>query len=255
MKQAEDVKVKSLYKSLKILECFTTKNPELGITEIAERLSLNKSNVHSILSTLLAAGYVEKASGTDKYKLGWKMLEFSYVITSRLEFQAVVYQTMQRLSEKLNCMIYFAVLHKTYALYLYNTYPSGTEHNYVIRSLMGEKAPLYCTAIGKAMMGTMNAEAVARCIDMERVAYTPQTLLTDEDIMADVRKSAERGYAIDNMEHESNIRCVGVPVLSRDGKLIGGLSRSGPAWNLPEDVIEETGKTLINAAFELRERI
>ena len=134
----EDVKVKSLYKSLKILECFTTKTPELGVTEIAERFKLNKSNVHAILSTLVTAGYVEKIASNDKYKLGLKMLEFSYIITSRLEFQAVVFQTMQWLSQKLNCMIYFAVLHKTYALYLYNTYPTDTEHNFVIRSLMGE---------------------------------------------------------------------------------------------------------------------
>lgn len=256
MRQMEDVKVKSLYKSLKILECFSSKNPEIGITEIAEKLGLNKSNVHSILSTLVAGGYVEKTA-TDKYRLGLKMLEFSYVITSRLEYQAVVYQTMQRLSEKLNCMIYFAVLHKPSILYLYNTYPIGTEHNYVIRSLMGEKAPLYCTSIGKAMLSTMNEEAAAECIRSEqpRVAYTPNTLVTDEAIMKDVRLTAARGYAVDNMEHESNIRCVGVPVLSRDGKLIGGLSRSGPAWNLPDELIEETGRTLINAAFELRERL
>jgi IclR family KDG regulon transcriptional repressor len=249
-----EVKVKSLYKSLKILDCFTSKNPEFGITELAEKLNLNKSNVHNILATLVAAGYVEKNAATDKYKLSLKMLEFSYVITSRLEYQAIIFQIMQRLSEDLNSMIYFGVLHKTYVLYLYNTYPKGN-NNYLFRSLMGEKAPLYCTAIGKAMLSTMDHESILKHIDMERLAYTPHTLIADAAIIADVTKSAERGYAIDNIEHESNIRCIGVPILSRDGKLIGGLSTSGSAWNFTESVIEKNAKILMNAAFEVRERL
>ena len=64
----EDIKVKSLYKSLKVLECFTAQTPELGITEIGGMLGLYKSNVHNLMSTLEVAGYVEKNPLNSKYR-------------------------------------------------------------------------------------------------------------------------------------------------------------------------------------------
>ncbi len=52
-----EVKVKSLQKALEILNCFTKKS-SWGVTEISEQLDLNKSNVHNILTTFKAMGYL-----------------------------------------------------------------------------------------------------------------------------------------------------------------------------------------------------
>ena len=52
-----EVKVKSLQKAMEVLECFIQKQP-LGVTEISEKLGLYKSNVHNILMTFTALGYL-----------------------------------------------------------------------------------------------------------------------------------------------------------------------------------------------------
>ena len=51
MESNKEPKVKSLAKSLKILSCFTIQEPVLGVTELAERIGVTKSNIHNILST------------------------------------------------------------------------------------------------------------------------------------------------------------------------------------------------------------
>ena len=51
MDECSEPKVKSLAKSLKILSCFTIQEPVLGVTELAERIGVTKSNIHNILST------------------------------------------------------------------------------------------------------------------------------------------------------------------------------------------------------------
>lgn len=66
----DKIKVKSLKKALEILNCFEEKQP-LGVTELSERMGLYKSNVHNILSTFEAMGYVEKDKDTGKYYLAW----------------------------------------------------------------------------------------------------------------------------------------------------------------------------------------
>ncbi len=254
MENTQDVKVKSLYKSLKILECFTVATPELGITEIAKKLDLNKSNVFNIITTLMTAGYIEKNPITDQYRLSLKILEFSYVITSRLEYQAIVMQTMQRLANEVNHAVLFGVIHGTQVLYLYNIYPKSENSDYVLRSLIGERAPLYCTSIGKAMLSALPQEEVVRHIDDVLVPFTKTTITSSEQLMQDLQLSASRGYSIDNCEHENDIRCVGVPVRSRDGKLIGGMCVSGPIQHIPEEEIDDLGRSLISASFEIRHR-
>ncbi|MDF2663615.1 MAG: kdgR 1, partial [Paenibacillus sp.] len=51
MLEEGQVKTKTLYKALQVLDCFSATTPELGITEISERLGLYKSNVHNIMDT------------------------------------------------------------------------------------------------------------------------------------------------------------------------------------------------------------
>lgn len=254
MEKIIDVKVKSLYKCLKILECFTPNSPELGISEIARKLDLNKSNVFNMISTLSAAGYVEKNPTTDLYRLSLKMLEFSYVITSRLEYQAIVMQIMQRLANELNHMVYFGVMYGTQVLYLYNTYPKSISNEYLVRSIMGEKAPLYCTSLGKAMLSTLKQEEVPEHLEKSLRQFTKNTITSVEELVRDLKLTATRGYALDNSEHEQGIRCVGVPVRARDGRLIGSLCVSGPVQHIPDEDIDRLARSLISASFEIRSR-
>lgn len=251
----EDIKLKSLYKTLKVFECFTSKTPELGITEIGNMLGLYKSNVHNIISTLEVAGYVEQNPLNLKYRLTNKMLEFSYVVTSQLSYQDVVYQVMKRLTDELGEMMYFGVPHGTHVLYMFNAYPKTYDHNYPIRSIMGETAPMYCTSIGKAMLSTMTDEEILKRIDIEKEAFTPYTLLDNEAILKDVHLSRERGYALDNIEHEPNVRCIGIPIFGRTQELIGALSISGASQNIDDEKIQRYAKVLMDAAYEIKRRL
>ena len=100
----DEIKVKSLYKSLKVFECFKAETPELGITQISEMLGLNKSNVYNIVSTFEHAGYLEKDEATGKYKMGLKILEFAYIINENLGYQRAVYKILENLSKQIDVM-------------------------------------------------------------------------------------------------------------------------------------------------------
>ena len=251
-KEDENIKVKSLYKSLKILECFSATSPELGISEISNTLGIYKSNVHNILTTLQEVGYVYKNELTSKYGLTNKMLEYSYVITSQLSYENVICHTLKRISETQNVIAYFGVPHGQYVLYMFNAYPKTYENDYPLRSIMGEKASMYCTALGKAMLSTMPKSEVLSRINMERVKFTENTLVNEDEILEDLRSCSGRGYSIDNIEHEYNVKCVGVPILNRANKLIGGLSVSGSAHTFGNEKIDKYGKLLTDIAFEIK---
>jgi DNA-binding IclR family transcriptional regulator len=119
---------------------------------------------------------------------------------------------------------------------------------------MGEKAPLYCTSLGKAILSALPKEAVPAHLEENLVPFTKTTITSVEELMRDIKLSTLRGYTIDNSEHEQGIRCIGVPVRARDGRLIGGMCVSGPVQHIPDEDIERLARNLISASFEIRNR-
>jgi len=44
--------IRAVERALDVLLCFTSQTPELSMSQIAERIGINKSTVHRLLSTL-----------------------------------------------------------------------------------------------------------------------------------------------------------------------------------------------------------
>jgi len=249
----DEIKVKSLKKALDVLECFTVKKPELGITEIGDILGLYKSNVHNIISTFEQCGYIEKNPENNKYRLGMKILELAYVINSNLGLHKIVHPFMSALSNEINEVLYFALPKEDEIIYLEGVYPSSS---YSARSMVGEKAEMYCTSLGKAILAYLPKEKRDRIIkNQSMTAYTPTTITDPSVLLTELRKIRDQGYSVDNMEHEFGIKCVGVPVFKRDGALLGAISISGPSLRFDDQTIAEYVKKLQHCSREISMRI
>lgn len=245
----DEVKVKSLKKALDVLDCFTANTPELGITELSALLGLYKSNVHNIIQTFEQCGYIEKNPENNKYHLGMKILELSYVINSNLGIHKIIHPYMSSLSNELNEVIYFAIPKGFRIIYLEGTYPAAS---YSARSMVGETAEMYCTSLGKAILAFLpparQAEAIAA---QSMTVFTPNTIKEHKTLTEELAQIKERGYSLDNMEHEFGIRCIGVPVFRRDGSLFGAMSVSGPSPRINDNVIEEYSHRLKKCSSEI----
>ena len=117
-----------------------------------------KSNVFNIVATFEQHGYLEKNKATGKYRLGLKLLEFSYLINENLGYQRVLYDIMKEVSNELGAITYFAVLRGQKVFYLCSAYPHKKDNHFPYRTIIGETAPLYCTSLGKVMMAFMPSE-------------------------------------------------------------------------------------------------
>jgi len=248
-------KLKSVQKSLRVLECFNSKKSELGVSEIARMLDLNKSNVHNILTTLEECGYIKKNLSSEKYSLDFKMLRFSYTVMANYPYTNLIVPVLKDLATDLNVIVYFGIPHDDTVLYLFSAYPKSYGKNIPYRSILGETAPYYCTSIGKALLCAMNDDEIRSHLKGEKIKYTENTLIDNEAIFADLEKSRERGYAIDEIEHENGVRCVGVPVTDRNDCLIGAISASGPVSIITENDVESISLKLMTAAFEIKSRL
>jgi len=238
----EEAKVKTLRKSLDVLECFSVSAPELGISEISKQLGLYKSNVHNIVSTFEQCGYIERNPETGKYRLGMKILELAYIINSNLGLHNVIHLPMSALSVEVNEVVYFALPKDPCVIYLEGVYPVNS---YSARSMVGVTAEMYCTSLGKAILAYLPPDRAIKAIDEQSMTrHTPNTI-TDRNVLLDeLELTRRRGYSIDNMEHDYGIKCVGVPVFKRDGSLLGAMSISGPSLRFDDQTVEHFAEKL-----------
>lgn len=229
--EPSNIKIKSLAKAMRVLECFMG-HGELGVTEISESLGLYKSNVCDILTTFESMGYVDQNERTGKYHLGYRVLELSHALTSSMGFRKTTYPHMKQLAEELGETIYLGVPDGFDVVYLDAAYPG---HEYMTRSMLGDRAPMYCTGIGKAILSRMDEPAWAALLENPLESYTSSTITEPAPLMEELRLTRQRGYAIDNMEHEHGIRCVGVPIMGGMGNVVAGMSVSCPSPRLDDE--------------------
>lgn len=254
METGQGPKVKSLAKALHVLECFTVQQPELGITELADKLGVTKSNVHNIVSTFQQLGYLQKLPN-GKYTLGLKMLEYAFIINQHLGYPKAVYDVLVETAGLTNQIVYFGLPYGTDVLYLYVAHPVSRMNELPYREILGERAPLCATGIGKAILAFLPEEEWPERIPAEPIRFMPNTMTDREEILEELRRIRRRGYAIDNMEREPNVRCVGVPIYNTSGQLVAGMSTSGPANIMTDEKLIECSNILRSAAMKMKERI
>ncbi len=250
-------KMKSLSKALKLLECFDSSTSELGITELARILELNKSNVFNIVATFEQRGYLEKNRATGKYRLGLKLLEFSYLINENLGYQRVLYDIMKEVSNELGAITYFAVLRGQKVFYLCNAYPHKRDNHFPYRTIVGETAPLYCTSLGKVMMAFMPPEELEAYLAQAPSfqSFTRHTIVQPEALRQEAAVVRKKGFSVDNEEHEYGVKCVGVPILLPETRQIAAFSASSPASSFLDTDLERRVNVLKEASFLMRERL
>jgi len=234
-KQIESVvKYKSLNKALRVLECFTIETPELGISDISKMLGLNKSNVFDILATFEAREYVHKDPSTNKYSLYNASLRLAGVMNRTRLSKDEMSMMARNLARETNETVYYGILYNNHVMYL--DYVSAA-NGIVPMQFIGAPAPLHCTATGKAILSVMSKEDVEDVVSQGLTRYTENTLDTPDKLFADLEKIRQRGYSIDNMEHEYGIKGIGMVVKDTTGHQYAAISVSGPSLRFNDDSI------------------
>lgn len=247
-----EVKVKSLQKALEVLGCFVEKQP-LGVTEISEKLGLYKSNVHNILMTFKAMGYLEQDPDSGKFRLGMAIFTLSRALRENLDISRIALPYMRKIAEESGEVVYLAIPRGDEVIYLEAVYPDSQKLPGSI--VTGERAKMYCTSVGKAILSKMDEEDRAKRIQGPLKALTEYTITDTEALEEEIRETGARGYGLDNMELMFGIKCIGIALVNHSGHPEAGLSISGPSLRMSEDKIQTFAEILNHYGLEIQKRL
>jgi IclR family transcriptional regulator, acetate operon repressor len=227
-------------KTLSVLDALDGARSRLG--DIAERAQLPKSTVHRILRRLVERGYA-RAEGDGVYLLGPRVLTMAGDMLHRLDATAAAAPVLRELHADVGHTVHFAMLSGDEAVYLEKLVDPHLPYQFASR--VGGRIPLHCTAIGKSMLAAMAEDIVGR---LELRARTPNTLVSADDLRAELRRVREAGFAIDDEENERNIRCVGSAVRDHTGAPTHAISVSALTVELSLEGARELGPRVVAAA-------
>jgi len=244
--------VKSVWRAIKILESFGSEEG-MGVTELSKRLNFPKSSIHEILMTLVRERILEKDGDRSRYYLGTKLFELGNRARANLEIRKTAIPFLKALNDELDETVHLTVLNNGEVLYIECFESTKRLRTY---SVIGVRAPLHCTAVGKAILAFLPEDDIERIIRTKGLERFTENTITDKALLLrDLRKVVQRGYAADNMEHEEGMRCVGAPIRNSGGMVFASISVSGPSQRITLDRIPQIAKKVISTANEISGRL
>ena len=69
--------------------------------------------------------------------------------------------------------------------------------------------------------------------------FTENSITDKEKFIDELVRTKQRGYAIDDMEHEFGIKCIAMPVFDRTKNVYAAISISGLAQHFTDENIAE----------------
>lgn len=244
--------IQSIERAIRLLESFSPTEPRLSLSELARRLNLPKSTIHNILKTLTAHGYVERVDG-DRYALGTAPVTLAQSARVSVELRDRAAPLLRELADTTHETVYLTSFETDHVLYVYAIETRG---RLLARSAVGDRGPMHCTSVGKAVLSALPADEVAEIIQHRGMpAFTPYTLVDPITLSADLAQTRERGYSIDNQEHELNTFCLGAAILDDRGVVIGACSVSGRDPAIVAARQEELVTPLLFTAQEISRRM
>jgi IclR family KDG regulon transcriptional repressor len=244
--------VRSVSRAFRILESFPA-GESRSISDVSTDIGIPRSTAHEILSTLVQEGALERDGASSRYQLGTRLIELGNRARHNFPLNRIAAPVLQALREVFDETVYLTVLDGDEVYYV-----DCYESTRVLRtfSSLGDRAPLYCTAVGKAVLAFRGQGAVERYLAaVPLVPFTPRTIVDRDLLLQELRVTAKRGYSVDDMEHEEGVRCVGAPLRNAEGRVFAAISVSGPAQRVSVEREPEIAARVTAAAGEISRRL
>jgi DNA-binding IclR family transcriptional regulator len=221
--------IRAIARALDVVEAFSPERPTLSMTEISEVVGLNASTTFRLLATLQSRGYVEQDPGTGRYRIGAAILKPSTTFLAHLNVRERLYPYLVQLRDESRETVHLTILDHRSMEVIYLEKLEGLQPIGLMSSRVGGRSPVYCTAVGKALLAHQDPADVRSFFSRNGlVRYTPNTITSVDALMLELNSIRQQGYALDNAEHEDDVMCVAVPVWDHRHAAIAAISVSGP---------------------------
>ena len=237
--------VQAVVKTSALLEAFEDSDT-LNLVELSERTGLPKPSVFRLAASLESVGLLEKTHD-GRYALGLRLVSLARVVLSRSLGSAAL-PFLEELHQSFGHSVSLATLSNGEMIFLETL---ESRRSFRVVSTVGAREAVHRTAVGKAVAAHLHPADIDRIFTEHPLRpATPRTITSRSRFEAELEEVRVRGYSTDVGECYIGCNGVGAPVFDRRG-VVGGISVSAPADQMPEDDFPLIGRALVDTTNRL----
>lgn len=220
----------------------------LSIREVSRELGYTPATVQKLINALNSQGYVVQDDLTDRYHLGPGAINLGLTALSRFKIRQIARPYMEELCQQSNETVFLAIARGDHAVYV-----DKVVSDLPIRmdASLGADRPYNCTAVGKVLLADLMEEDIQLLADEGVFEKRTENSIVDVDeLLSEIEKIREQGWAIDNREFDISAQCVAAPIYNHDSEIIAAITVSGPT-----ERIKKKEDKLISIVKSTAERI
>jgi DNA-binding IclR family transcriptional regulator len=197
-----------------LLDALAAEQNGASLKILSAETGLHPSTAFRILASLSQHGFVARDE-TGLYLLGPHLLQLAAKVRVGLDVRAVARQEMEWLRDQVGETVNLTVRQGDEMVYVERVTPNRMMR---VEQLIGSRAPLHVTAVGKLMLGEAGAAATRDYAKRTRLpAYTSNTRHDIKTLLEDIGVCSARGYALDDEEAELGVGCIGALIRDETG--------------------------------------
>ncbi len=243
---------RTLDRGLALLEHLSLER-EATLSALARAVDMTPTTASRLLETLKSRGFVDHDSATGLFSVGLRAFTVGSSVLRARKLDRVALPAMRVLGDVTGLPVNLAVRDGRSAIYIEQIEAPG-----VVRLSVqpGVQMPLHATAVGKALAAWLWAEALDEALlSAPLSAFTKHTMTQPDDILRDLTRIRERGWATDDQEYQVGLFCLAAPVYDRSGNVVAAISASTLASLVDADNLNGLAERVMDAAWEISAKL
>ena len=251
---AERYTVRSVARALRLVD-IVAEGPGEGqpLSDLARALGASKSTTLALARTMASAGFLRDARPGPRYTLGTALIRLGDIARRQLPLSDLCRPLLEELSDETKMTSRVAVCDDGYPVFIDRIDGPGSVR---FHAPLGQREVPYASAAGKAILSTMDEQAVrALCAETGLQPRTAHTITDIDSLLENLAVARGHGYAVDDEEDAEGIFCAGAAFFGHDGSCAGAVSVTGIKGDLPAWRIDELGRTVRACAGRVSEML
>lgn len=240
--------VLALERGLLLLQALA-KEGSATLTDLSLRIGMPPSSAHRILATLQKHDFIDFDEATQEWAIGIEVFSIGSSYLSRTNLVEAAQKVMWPLMEETGETANLAIPDNGDVVFI-----CQIETTNPIRAFFrpGTRSHMHASGTGKALLADLSQRGLEKILQNKGLPeFTPKTLTSPNELFSDLDEIRKRGWAFDDEERYSGMRCVASAIYNSFGQAIAGVSVSGPSVRFQENTVLELGPKVRRAAEEI----
>ncbi|WP_416354043.1 IclR family transcriptional regulator [Agrilactobacillus fermenti] len=224
-----------LLKAKQLIDVIAKSSEPLTLKQISDQVPISKPTVLKILRTLIYCGFIRENAARKTYDLGTIFLEYGQRVAASFDIKASTRPFLEQLRDETNETVNLGIV-EDHRIVLLDKLESPRSVKLVSR--IGGTMNMYSSAMGKAILASYEPQDLQTYLAHTSLkALTPNTITDPEQLQLNLKTIQKKGYAIDNIENQPDIFCVGFDLIKHH-HVYGAFSISAPEYRVNEQVFK-----------------